>query len=130
MAKIISTSQLSTTEVTITPATKLILLNIAGNLSTDGVNLDTLYSYLKQQWKTDSELIKYPFPMVPLTDEQYEFVSGWNLDKTGSGNSYTPNLIRTAGWAVKNTVAFGVGLTQKLGHTIFTMYMLNTKSFL
>ena len=105
MAKIISTSQLSTTEVTITPATKLILLNIAGNLSTDGVNLDTLYSYLKQQWKTDSELIKYPFPMVAITVEAFELVSGWDF-----ADQSTKDLIRDGGWALK---AAGTGVLEE-----------------
>lgn len=91
------------TEVTITPATKLIKLNRAGNLSSDGVTLKCLYSFLKEEWKSDGTLIKYPFPMGPITDEQFELVSGWNFDKTGSGSDYTPNLIRTGGWAVKNT---------------------------
>lgn len=89
-------------EVTITPGSKTIKLNIAGNLSSDGVTLKCLYSFLKEEWKNDANLIKYPFPMIPITDEQFEFVAGWNLDKTGSGNDFTPNLIRTGGWAVKN----------------------------
>lgn len=90
------------TEVTITPWTKTIKLNIAGNLTSEWVTLKCLYSFLKEEWKYDSSLIKYDFPMTPLTDEQFEFIGGWNLDKTGTGSSFTPNLIRTGGWAVKN----------------------------
>lgn len=86
------------TEVTITTATKLIDLNIAGDLSTDGVTLKCLYSFLKEEWKTDAALIKFPFPMVPITDEQFEFVNGWDLADAGARG-----LVRTAGWAVRNT---------------------------
>ena len=86
------------TEVTINTTTKKISLSTAGNLSTDGVTLKALYSFLKEEWKNDGNLIKYPFPMGPITDEQFEFVNGWDLlDDT------TRNLIRTAGWAVVNT---------------------------
>jgi hypothetical protein len=52
------------------------------NLTRDGIVLRTLYSKLKEIWKTDSALIKLPFPMDPITDEQFDFVNGWNFDKT------------------------------------------------
>lgn len=90
------------TEVTINTSAKTIKLNVAGNLDANGVTLKCLYSFLKEEWKNSSTLIKFPFPMTPITDEQFEFYNGWNLDKTGSGSSYTPNLIRTGGWAVKH----------------------------
>jgi len=85
-------------EVTITTGSKTIALNIAGDLSTDGITLKCLYSFLKEEWKTDAALIKFPFPMTPITDEQFEFVSGWDL-----ANDASRYLIRTAGWAVRNT---------------------------
>lgn len=90
------------TEVTISTSARTIKLNIAGNLDANGVTLKCLYSFLKEEWRTSATLIKFPFPMTPITDEQFEFYNGWNLDKTGSGSSYTPNLIRTGGWAVKH----------------------------
>lgn len=86
------------TEVTINTGTKRITLNIAGDLTTDGVTLKCFYSFLKEQWKTDPALIKFPFPMVPITDEQFEFVNGWDLADDASRY-----LIRSGGWAVKNT---------------------------
>lgn len=82
-------------EVTINTGAKTIALNIAGDLSTDGVTLKCLYSFLKEEWKNDAALIKFPFPMGPITDEQFEFVSGWNL-----ANDASRYLIRTGGWAV------------------------------
>lgn len=89
-------------EVVISTASKTLRLVRAGNLSADGVTLKALYSFLKEEWKSDPALIKYPFPMVPITDEQFELVNGWNFDNTGSGSDFTPNLIRTGGWAVRN----------------------------
>ena len=65
MAKIIDPDLLAqATEVTITPITKLIKLNLAGDLSTDGVTLQCLYSFLKEEWKDDASLIKYDFPTI------------------------------------------------------------------
>jgi len=85
------------TEVDIDTGAKTITLNIAGDLSSDGVTLKCLYSFLKEEWKNDAALIKFPFPMVPITDEQFEFVSGW--DFADNASRY---LIRTGGWAVRN----------------------------
>ncbi len=62
-----------------------------------GVSLITLYSYLKEEWKTDPDLIKYPFPMVPIHPEQFEFVEGWTMD-----DSTAITYLRDGGFAVKN----------------------------
>lgn len=106
MAVITDPDQLNQgTEVTINTSTKKIDLSIAGNLSTDGVTLKALYSFLKEEWKNDSNLIKFPFPMGPITDEQFEFVSGWDLFDDDARN-----LIRTAGWAVVNTSGAVTGM--------------------
>lgn len=82
---------------------KKIRLTRVGALSTDGITLKAIYSKLKDVWAVSTEAIKYPFPIEPITDEQFELKSGWNFDKTGSGSNYTPNLIRTGGWAVRDT---------------------------
>lgn len=91
------------------PALILIEVDASNVMKDAGVTLKALYSFLKDQWKSDATLIKFPFPMSPITDEQFEFTRGWNLDKTvlsgagddGAGVS-TPYLIRTGGWAVNN----------------------------
>jgi len=94
-------------EVYINTTTKTIKLVVVGNLSntgvqdTNGVTLKSLYSFLKEEWRLDpnsKNLAAFPFPMVPITDEQFEFVDGWDLL-----NDTARYLIRDAGWAVKNT---------------------------
>lgn len=91
-----------TKELFVDLVNKQIRLTRIGALSTDGITLKAVYSKCKDIWATSTEAIKYPFPMEPITDEQFEIKSGWNFNKTGSGNDYTPNLIRTGGWAVRN----------------------------
>jgi hypothetical protein len=73
-----------------------------GNLTRDGITLKTLYSKLKAVWvgavsdtggatgtttsSTDisSSLSVYEFPMLPITDEQYDLINGWNFDTDGT----------------------------------------------
>lgn len=81
------------TEVTIDPSALTITLNIAGNLSDDGVTGQALYSFLKEQWRTDNTLIAYDFPQVSITPEQFEYIDDWK-----PGNDQTRTLIRNAGW--------------------------------
>lgn len=70
------------------------------NLTTDGVTLQAYYSFLKEEWKDNAELIKFPFPMVAITPEQFEFQEGWH-----PASITTVNLFRDGGFAVKNTDA-------------------------
>jgi hypothetical protein len=88
------------TEVFIDTTNLHIKLNIDGYLSTDGVTIKALYSFLKEEWRTDpwtKNLAAFPFPMTPITDESFEFTDGWNFD--GYSSQY---LIRTGGWTVRN----------------------------
>ena len=94
-------------EVYINTTTKTIKLVVTGNLSntgvqnTNGVTLKALYSFLKEEWRNDpntKNLAAFPFPMVPITDESFEFVDGWDFF-----NDTARYLIRDAGWTVKNT---------------------------
>ena len=81
------------TEIIINTSGQTIRLIEAGNLSSDGVTGQALYSFLKEEWKNNDSLISYPFPMVSITPEQFEFIEDWvPADDT------TRNLIRTAGW--------------------------------
>lgn len=82
----------------------------------DGVTMQALYSFLKEEWRINSlsasgeDLIKYTFPMVSITSEQFEIGgvsnSNWEFsDDTGDGalaSESSRNLIRTGGWASIN----------------------------
>ncbi len=85
------------TEVVIDTTNRTIQCLVAGNLSTDGVTIQALYSFLKEEWKNDSSLIKYPFPMEAITPEQFEFKNGWTY-----ADATTLNLFRNGGFAVKD----------------------------
>lgn len=93
-------------EIVISTTNKTIALKVTGNLGTDGATIKAVYSKLKDAWRTHSTLIKFPFPMGPITDEQFEMINGWNWDKvntSGSATQYTTELLRTGGWSVVNT---------------------------
>jgi len=61
-----------------------------------GVTLQALYSFLKEEWKDDpnnKSLIAYPFPLIAITPEQFEWRYGWS-----PADDSSRTLIRTAGW--------------------------------
>ena len=77
-----------------------------GSLSDDGVTLQAVYSFSKEEWKNDNTLIPHPYPFVAITPEQFEMSNDW-VPHTGpvGGPSGDPNdryetrkLIRTGGW--------------------------------
>ncbi len=89
------------TEVFVNTSTKTIRLTQVGDLSTDGVTEKALYSFLKEEWRNDpntKNLAAFPFPFVPITDEFYELVDGWDYY-----DDATRHLIRDGGWLVRNT---------------------------
>lgn len=96
MAKIVDPDDLNQgTEVIIDATALTIALVKAGNLSDDGVALKALYSFIKEEWRYDADLIPVLFPFTPITDEQFELINGWDfLDSTSE------LLIRDGGWAV------------------------------
>lgn len=99
MALIIDPDDLNqATEVVINAGAKTVQLLVAGNLSTDGVTGQALYSFLKEEWKDDATLIPFSFPMEAITPEQFEFLDGWS-----PADTTTRNLIRNAGWAERNS---------------------------
>lgn len=96
----------STEEIVINTTAKTIALKVQGNLTTDGATVKAVYSKLKDAWRVNTTLIKFPFPMGPITDEQFEMINGWNWDKTetsGAASQTTVELLRTGGWSVVNT---------------------------
>lgn len=92
------------TEVVIDTDNLTVQLVKAGNLTDDGATLKAIYSFLKEEWRSDDNLIRYDFPMTPITDEQMQIgvssrTNGWNwADLT------TRELIRTGGWQEVNVV--------------------------
>ena len=65
-------------------------------LSNDGVTHQALYSYLKEEWKNDPKnknLIAYPFPLIAITPEQFEWRFGW-----APADEESRTLLRTGGW--------------------------------
>ena len=65
-------------------------------LDETGVTLQCLYSFLKEEWKDDpksKDLIAYPFPLIAITPEQFEWRYGWS-----PADDSSRSLIRTAGW--------------------------------
>jgi hypothetical protein len=93
----------ATEEIVIDTTARTIALKVTGNLTTDGATIKAIYSKLKDAWRVDNTLIKFPFPMGPITDEQFELVNGWNWDKvstSGAASQTTVELIRTGGWSV------------------------------
>ncbi len=100
MAKIIDPDQLNQgTEVVISTAGKTIQLLSAGNLSnaspgsTSGVTLQALYSFLKEEWKSDNALNKFKFPIQMFTKTDGQFINGWTF-----ADATSRHLIRDGGW--------------------------------
>ena len=84
MARIDDPDQLNQgTEVVIDTANKYILLSVAGNLdnnspgATSGVTMQALYSFLKEEWRTDTALNKFKFPLKALTKFKFDFQNSW-----------------------------------------------------
>jgi hypothetical protein len=77
---------------------KTITVVEASGLTADGVTLQCLYSFSKEQWKSQSDLVKYPFPWIAITAEQFELVNSWNF-----GTTHSKELIRDGGWALKDS---------------------------
>lgn len=101
MAKIIDPDQLNqATEVVLNTTAKTIQLLVAGNLnntspgSTSGVTLQALYSFLKEEWKSDAALNKFKFPLQMFTKTDGQFINSWAF-----ADATSRNLVRDAGWA-------------------------------
>jgi hypothetical protein len=122
----------TTKELVLDTTNKIIKITRVGNLTADGVTLKCLYSKLKELWKSDATLIKFPFAMTPITDEQFEFTNGWRLDTTvnpttkithagtNSGTSGTKVITTTGNFNTSNIVpglyisGTGVGTNAKV----------------
>jgi len=101
-----------TTDVVVDTTAKTIQILTTGAVTdegaTGGVTGQCLYSWLKEEWKTNATYIKYPFPMEAITPEQFEFINGWL-----PADDATRKLIRTAGWTERT--ALGVATRRYMG---------------
>jgi len=87
----------------------------------DGVNMQALYSFLKEEWKTLAgglgnavDLNKFDFPMVSITPEEFilggtngDAASAWTFNDTNGTQSTdtegkTRELLRDGGWQERN----------------------------
>src|SRR3989344_6867455 len=103
MAKIVDSDGLAqTTDVVINTTTKKIKIVTTGNVSnaspasTSGVTLQAIYSFLKEEWKTDSALNKFKFPIKMFTKTDGIMINGWDWASDDSG--LTRSVIRDGGW--------------------------------
>ena len=72
MAIIVDPDNLAlTTDIVVDTTAKTIEIKTTGAVSnagsTGGVSGQALYSWLKEQWKSSSTFIKFPFPMEAIT---------------------------------------------------------------
>ncbi len=96
---------------------KRIYLLEQGNLSVDGVDEQALYSFLKEEWKADADLIKNAFPVVAITPEQFEYQDGWELRNVTSPAIQSKKLVRKGGWSEVDTA----GVLQKQFMGVITL---------
>jgi len=85
----------------------------------DGVTLQAVYSFGKEEWRADSievgasntsyndDLIRHQFPYEAITSEQFEIGGGTAHDDWNWFDAYSRKKVRTGGWAEKiSTSAF------------------------
>lgn len=93
-----------------TSARLIYLLEDSGStLSADGVTQLALHSFMKEEWKNDTDLIAFPFPMIGIDFDagKWEYgvdpsgnSNGWRLEDTTAGPTEIRSrlLVRNAGW--------------------------------
>jgi hypothetical protein len=86
--------------VHIDPGQKRFYLIEQGNLSTDGAIGQAVYSFFKEEWKADADLIRFGFPMTAIGSvaEELELTAGWEARDVAAHSIQTKKLMRTVGW--------------------------------
>lgn len=72
-----------------------------GLVAADGVTIKAVYSFIKEEWTQDpltKNLAAFDFPFVPITDEFFELINGWNW-----ADATTRETLRRGGWLVRNS---------------------------
>ena len=101
----------------------------------DGVTLQCIYSYGKEEWRVDSlstdlsgswndDLIRHEFPIEAITGEQFEIGGGTSHDDWNWFNTYSEKKVRTGGWAAKTLFSTTNDLARQTG--IITLGSLDT----
>jgi hypothetical protein len=100
MAKIVDPDQLTQgDEVIFDTSAKTIQLRVFGNLSDlptgkeSGVTGKCLYSFAKEEWKTDPDLNKFRFPIKMIYEASFQLINGWTF-----ADAQSKDLIRDAGF--------------------------------
>jgi hypothetical protein len=76
---------------------KSIRLTRVNQLSYDGVTGQCAYSKCKELWKSESDLIKFPFPLISITEKKFDMVNRWDWY-----DNDTRWLLRDCGWSLKD----------------------------
>ncbi|MDX1430553.1 MAG: hypothetical protein R3282_09705, partial [Rhodothermales bacterium] len=71
-----------------------------GNLDSDGVDWDAFYSFAKEEWKNDADLIPFDFPFVSITPEQFESIKDWTPATPSGETISTEKFLRTGGVSI------------------------------
>jgi len=107
MAKIVDPDQLSQgVEVVLNTTAKTIQLLVAGNLNDDppgkssGVTVQAVYSFLKEEWRTDAALNKFKFPIKAIYEAKFELINGWDW-----ADQQSRDICRDGGFKVVKTTA-------------------------
>jgi hypothetical protein len=108
MAKIVDPDSLNQgVEVVLDTANKTIQLLEAGNLSDaspgaeSGVTGQALYSFLKEEWRTDSDLNVFKFPMKMIYEAKFEYQFDWI-----PADAQSIDLLRDAGFKVSKNGSY------------------------
>lgn len=106
---VVETTESFTTFSTTNTAIRYDIRVSSGGSIEDGVTEQCVYSYAKEEWKSDSalygsdDLIRHEFPFEPITSEQFEIGGGSAHDSWDWFDDFTKKKVRTGGWAKKNT---------------------------
>lgn len=89
----------STEEIEIQTDAKTIEVTLVGDVdddspgATSGVTKQCVYSFLKEEWKTNTTLNKFKFPLKAIYEAKFIWQYGWQ-----PANQQTRDLFRDAGW--------------------------------
>jgi hypothetical protein len=107
MAKVVDPDNLAlavnatatTEEVEIQTDPKTVKITLVGDVddnspgSTSGVTMQCIYSFLKEEWRTNTTLNKFKFPIKAIYEAKFVWQYGWQ-----PADEQTRDLIRDAGW--------------------------------